>query len=66
MQFNLSVGMLGLTYLGIELAHAVGIFSAGPITDKLVRHLRELVSCPDPTQLTRGEGIWCHKSECLG
>ena len=38
LQFNLSVGMIGLTYLGMELAHAVGIFSAGPITDKLVRH----------------------------
>ena len=25
-----------------------------------------LVLCPDPTQLTRGEGVWCHKSECLG
>ena len=25
-----------------------------------------VVSCPDPTQLTRGEGVWCHKSECLG
>ena len=54
LQFNLSFGMLGLTYFGIELVHAVGIFSAGPITDKLVRHLREgcvhckLVSFPDP------------------
>ena len=58
--------MLGLTYLGIELAHAVGIFSAGPITDKLVRHLREgciqylqtgiflvclLLFCPPPFRL---------------
>ena len=25
-----------------------------------------IVSCPDPTQLTRGKGVWCHKSECLG
>ena len=25
-----------------------------------------VVSCPDPTQLTQGEGVWCHKSECLG
>ena len=26
-----------------------------------------LVSCPDPpTQLTRGEGVWCHKSKSLG
>ena len=24
------------------------------------------VSCPDPTQLTRGEGVWCHKSKSLG
>ena len=26
----------------------------------------EIVSCPDPTQLTRGEGVWCHKSKSLG
>ena len=25
-----------------------------------------LVSCPDPTQLTRREGVWCHKSKSLG
>ena len=37
-QFNLSVGMIGVTYLGMELAHAVGILSAGPITDKLVSY----------------------------
>jgi len=28
--------------------------------------LTELVLCPDPTQLTRGKGIWCHKSKSLG
>ena len=22
--------------------------------------------CPDPTQLTWGEGVWCHKSKSLG
>ena len=26
----------------------------------------QLVSCPDPTQLTWGEGVWCHKSKSLG
>ena len=25
-----------------------------------------VVSCPDPTWLTRGEGVWCHKSKSLG
>ena len=25
-----------------------------------------VVSCPDPTQLTREEGVWCHKSKSLG
>ena len=25
-----------------------------------------LVLYPDPTQFTRGEGVWCHKLECLG
>ena len=25
----------------------------------------QLASCPDPTQLTRGEGVWCHKSKSL-
>ena len=25
-----------------------------------------IVSCPDPTQPTRGEGVWCHKSNSLG
>ena len=25
-----------------------------------------VVSCPDPTQFTRGEGVWCHKSKSLG
>ena len=26
---------------------------------------QKLVSCPDPTQLMRGEGVWCHKSNSL-
>ena len=25
-----------------------------------------IVSCPDPTQLTQGEGVRCHKSKSLG
>ena len=25
-----------------------------------------LVSCPYPTQLTQGEGVWCHKSKSFG
>ena len=25
-----------------------------------------IVSCPDSTQITRGEGAWCHKSKSLG
>ena len=25
-----------------------------------------IVSCPDPTQLMQGEGVWCHKSKSLG
>ena len=25
-----------------------------------------IVLCPDPTQLTWGEGVWCHKSKSLG
>ena len=24
-----------------------------------------VVSCPDPTQLTQGKGVWCHKSKSL-
>ena len=31
-----------------------------------IGQLLSLVSCPDPTQLTRGEGVWCHKSKSLG
>ena len=27
---------------------------------------KQVVSCSDPTQLTRGEGVWCHKSKSLG
>ena len=35
----------------------------GGLGTRLARATCELVSCPDPTQLTRGEGVWCHKSK---
>ena len=31
-----------------------------------VTAMPSIVSCPDPTQPTRGEGVWCHKSKSLG
>ena len=33
LQFNLSVGIIGVIYLGYELIHTVGIISAGQVTD---------------------------------
>ena len=36
LQFNLSVGIIGVIYLGCELIHTVGIISAGQVTDRLV------------------------------
>lgn len=36
LQFNLSVGIIGVIYLGCESLHTVGIISAGQVTDRLV------------------------------
>ena len=36
LQFHLSVGIIGVIYLGCELIHTVGIISAGQVTDRLV------------------------------
>ena len=36
LQFNLSVGIIGVIYLGCELIHTVGIISAGQVTERLV------------------------------
>ena len=36
LQFNLSVCIIGVIYLGCELIHTVGIISAGQVTDRLV------------------------------
>ena len=44
LQFHLSVGIIGVTYLATQLAYIVGIVSAGQLTDRLVRlHIGELV-----------------------
>ena len=45
LQFNLSVDIIGVIYFCSELVHAVGIMSAGPITDKLVRLSNETGDC---------------------
>ena len=47
----------GQKKLGNEVVRNLGIRSEGA---------SGIVSCPDPTQLTRGEGVWCHKSKSLG
>ena len=36
LQFNLSVGIIGVAYLASTISYAVGTVIVGPITDKLV------------------------------
>ena len=36
LQFNLSLGIIGVVYLASTIAYAVGTVIVGPITDRLV------------------------------
>ena len=56
-------GMLRLSFLS-----KLSSFKVTPACFKLYKNFTYtpyVVSCPDPTQLTRGEGAWCHKSKSL-
>ena len=52
---NFSVHIPQCVSQTLSHVHTAYFFSLIPVLS--------IVSCPDPTQLTRREGVWCHKSK---